>query len=361
MKFRKPICCFLSMAMAVSMISSLSITGFAENSCSKPAITINSFGENTNLSKDEYNTLANGIYSAEKINGKWYYVFKNDGTTVNVKASAFKSKAANGKNIEAANKKLTRNALSDSGVGSEGSFVFQKKQKTTTQDVPYTPLKGSLAKNTMSTYKLFLWCADISAYRNRENISLKFIESGNVSFAFSDRVNSITKEGSGYHPLKTAEDYRMALVRSTNISSAVNPEFTIEITKPGSNRVCLSRMLYKGKGVADTNVNIASLIKIGFSVKELAKSKTPMGAFKTLNSVISQTISLVPQSSEYVNNNDILLSDYDRKVFTYKAVAKSPIKLAEVGDRFTAEIALNKEPVVSNGESAEIKIGIQFS
>lgn len=361
MKLKKTVSCLLSMAMAVSMVSSLSIAGFAENTCSKPAVTINSFGANTNLSEEEYNTLANGTYSAEKINGKWYYVFQNDGTTVNVKASAFKSKATNGKNIEAANKKLTRNALSDSGVGSEGSFVFQKKQKTSTQDVPYTPLKGSLAKNTMSTYKLFLWCADISAYRNRENIFLKFTESGNVSFAFSDRVNSITKEGAGYHPLKTAEDYRMALVRSLNTAPAVTPEFTIEVTKSGSNHVCLSRMLYKGKGIADTNVNIASLIKIGFSVKELAKSKTPMGAVKNLNSVISQTISLVPESSEYVNNDDILLSDDDLKVFTYKAVAKSPIKLAEAGDRFTAEIALNKEPIVNKGESAEIKIGIQFS
>ena len=361
MKLKKTVSCLLSMAMAVSMVSSLSIAGLAANTCSKPATTINDFGGQTSLTSEEYDTLANGTYSAEKINGRWYYVFKNNGNTVNVKASAFKAKAANGNTIAAANEKLTRNVLSSSGIGSEGSFVFQKKQKTTSQDVPYTPLKGSLQKNTMSTYKLFLWRADISAYRSGVNVYLQFNETGNTQFAFSDRVNSITKDGSGYHPLKTAEDYRMALVRLTNTNTAVKPEFTMEIKKPGTNRVCIYQMGYKGKGIADTNVNVASLIKIGFAAKELATSKTPMGVVKSLNSVISQSINLVPQSSEYINNKTIKLSDNDRRVFTYMTVAKSPIKLAGIGDYFLAEIALSKEPVVNNGENAELKVGIKFS
>lgn len=361
MKMKKTISCLLSMAMAVSMVSSLSIAGQAANTCSKPAVTINSFSENTNLSKEAYDTLANGTYTAEKINNKWYYVFIKDGNTVNVKASAFKSKVANGNNIKAANEKLTRNVLSSSGVGSKEPFVFQKKQKTAVQDVPYTPLKGSLQKNTMHTYKLFLWCSIIRAYRSEENVQLECTETGNVQFSFSDRVNSITKEGSGYHPLKTSEDYRMALVRSLNTAPAVTPEFTLEITKPGSNRVCIYQMEYKGKGIADTNVNIASLIKIGFAAKELASSRTPMGVVKNLNSVISQTISLTPESSEYVNNKTITLSDNDLEVYTYKATAKSPIRLAGDGDYFRAEIALSKDPIVSSGVNAELNAGINFS
>ena len=326
--------------------------------------TINNFSASTNLSYDQYNALRTGSYSAVKRNGNWYYKFVKGSTTVYVKASAFTSSVGN--NYSKMTNTLSKGVTRSDGIASQYNYVYKYRPSTTSSRVQPASARSSrttIRYTTKTEYRTYLSYLNVYTQRSGTNVLLGCDKNGHVQFTYSNKVYQDAigyKTTAGYVAPSNAQQYKMALVRSTSnsVNVTITPEFTVKVTQPGSNKVILSNFQYAGKGQAITTKCIEKYVNIGYTtIKTLAATFSGKISAKNLYDLYNQASDLVnPKSSEYESRKTIRLSRYSNKCL--QATFDSPIKLKRSGDYFQTELNLSSTPSRSGTPT---KITVNFS
>ncbi len=349
-----------SLLLAIILIFSV----FSFSATAAQVTTINDFGSGTNLSWSQYDILRTGKISVAKINNIWYYQFRKDGNTVRVKASAFSSSVSN--NYKNINSTLTKGVMSTSGIAFVTNYVYKARTSIKTSNVVWTPKKTMKATPVkMKSYTTYLAYLTLTSSRVGTEVDLQCLKNGQVQFVYNDKVKvQYASDGTGYRSPRTVAEYKAALARNTSnsVSTKLLPVFSVNVTKPGDNCVCLNSVMYRGKGKTDTKTDVTQFIDVAITTAKIVKDFSKALSLQSLYSLYKQGVKMKSSSSEYVSNKKTYLS-YTKNNKTYsclKAEFDSPVKLNAFNDYFRAEIRLNKA-LSTSGTKTQIAVGFNMN
>lgn len=319
-------------------------------------LTVNDFGENTNLEWKYYDAMRKGKISAVKQKGVWYYKFTGQNATVLVKASAFAGKVEN--DFTKVNDTLTEGIMND-GKPVGMKFTYKDQLSVKTQKVSGSAKSRNDKITTYTTYFAYL---EVTGYRSDKHMELQCWKNGHIKFEYSDMVSGKAWFKNGYIKPSTAAQYVAALKRETaeKIPVSITPVFNLEVTVPGTNCVVLNSVEYKGRGSLGKNVNVLDLIEVATTTgKVTASMSTAAIPYDDLLSLASgmHKILMVEDNEDYTSDDKIYLSGKfngkERKCLKVELV--SPIALGQYDDYFRAEVWANK-PFSTTKTKTQVKV-----
>ena len=311
--------------------------------------TISDFSQT--LSWSQYNVLRRGNYSAECIDGVWYYKFTFGDKYVYVKWSAFANTASN--SYDDLNANLNKGVESTNSA-TNPSYVY-KTSSGYSPDGNYCPAPYSLSysdplkKNTYTTYLTYLkMYSSISG----NTVTLQCNMCGHALFTLREDPTA---------GLTLKQRYEAALKRETGqVSRSITPKFEFTVDKVGSKHIVLKEFCYKTQGIVTKEHNVGELIDVGFTVGSITSAVMTAGesvAIETLYSLLGQTINLTSNSSRQWDLSKFYPLSVDGKS-VLKSKFTSPVDLKDNEDYF--EVQLNLNEGISFAE-VPAKLSVAFS
>ena len=350
----------IRMILAIVMIlTTVSITSI-QASAQKKTVLINDFSGNTTLNYDQFNALRTGKIKAIKENGKFYYTFESDQIIVKVPVKAFESEKA-GNDYSAVNKKLSDYALKKAGDTKEFGYIYKKSLKK--KEVK------PLGSDSYTQYFTYICHLRLNCYMDTSETAVSRCEMyGQILFTYNNKVrNGFVHDQAMYVKPSTTNQYYSALRRdnSDSISVTVSPQFTMNVTQPGTDKVYLNTYYASGMGKSAKKVrDVRSFItglknykKMFDSVSKMALNPSILSAIDIVTSAVA--FSEEKKGTEYNTGKSMRLSS-DGK-YTVKAAFKSPLPLDTYQDWVQFRINLSHAPTKSGNNRVPTKMSVEFS
>ena len=241
-RMKKLIRMIMAMVMVLTMVSVVSVSVQAE----KPVVTIYDFSADTKLNYDHYNTLRTGKMNVIYEKGAYWYTFETDQMLIKVPVTVFSNTdAANDKSeFDRINQTLSRSVLKGTG-DADGKSRLIYKRSAGVETVRYRDYE-------YKKYNIYICNLEINSHKKtNQTFKVSCNMFGQILFTYSTLVNSyMSREKAILVQPSNRATYLRALKRdnSDDVSETVTPQFTVNISQPGSANVYLNSYSVMGRG-----------------------------------------------------------------------------------------------------------------
>lgn len=347
---RKNIICIL-IAVLIFVFSAPLLGDYTYASTKKTeANTYDTSEQLSNITSKHFDIIAKGKKTVVKDKG-WYYKYTYNGNAVYIKATAFTDGSASNTNTKTLNSKLTK-AVLNGGDAISYDYVYKSKR--------------SEYKKSRHGYEI-VWKftkIEFTGERREKEVTLQ----ANVESSFSLTYYTTVRVDKGYDKPSNSADYGKALLKEINTKDFVSPTFDVNVKKPGSNKVKLSKFVYKGKGKLDSDKSkdFDNFIEIAYTTgKVLAEMKSGTLKSSTLYKLYKQGVDITKgeNSREYPCRKTIFLSK-EKNNKKYKCLQyyfQPPVQLQIEDDYSEITFGLNKVPSSSSAKvPTKISVTVTF-
>lgn len=321
------------------------------------------------ITTSTYSILKNGSYKAQKISGKWFYVFTYNKKTLYMAASAFSGESSNEKQLSSVSSTLS-DAVNKKASTSK-TFICHKL----TMDVGV-----GTSSATSDDYDIYQWyiykMTATAGIDTSEAMHAKCKYEDGFFIEFRTKINSNRLSGSEWTYLdkyitpSSVKSYKEALYRNKSINGIVYPEFTVAVTEAPAEYDKNSKSYifngyftsYRmdGKGYAKKSLELENYVTMYTTAEKIVSAvtafvKPDVAIAKAIYEFAGEGWDFYTKSNKYTSSASYTSEKSDATIYdgktiyrAYKIKVKSPIRLQKAGDYINTDFYLYKPSTVQS-------------